>query len=118
MKRLIAILFLALASTGYGAPAPAPGASALQVGTAPAPPISVSILGPQSPSGEATWEAVVWGGTPPYEYVWMWTNSEGYAEGEFLHANFYSPGIVHVGVRDALGVRSYAYMNVNPTSPP
>jgi hypothetical protein len=90
MKRLACLLFLVLIAAGASVPPQAPAAPALQVKATPVQ-VGGSIFGPQNPSGWATWEAAVSGGTPPYQYAWMWTiEGDGYAEGEYWHGSFYA----------------------------
>jgi hypothetical protein len=119
MKRLIPLLLLVLAAPGF---APSQSAVAALRSSAQAHALGVSINGPTTvQSGHpTTWEAVVTGGTPPYQYAWMHTvGGDGMPDGATWEGSFDQSGILHVGVQDARGATGQAtvYVMVAPCCP-
>ncbi|WP_420126058.1 hypothetical protein [Longimicrobium sp.] len=115
MKRLIPLLFLLLAAPGFAPPTPVEAATA----SAQAHALGVVLMGPTTVRSTDwnSWETVVYGGTPPYQYSWFHTLSgSGTADGAVWEGSFYENGILVVGVRDALGATGQAtvYVTVSP----
>lgn len=105
----LALLTLSLFLAACGPEPTSPAATGGEPEVAASSALTATVSGPTQvrPSATCTWEAVVSGGTAPYEYRWstLWNPGRTWTTDHTFSVAFGSsqPELIQVEVRDALG---------------